>query len=94
MTIGEHALLAETLVGASFAFVDKTPLNAALQEVCDDLVAATKAHKEKAYNASAWVREAAKHIQGGGGGQPFFATAGGTNPEGLAAAIESVKAAI
>ena len=41
MTIGEHALLAETLVGASFAFADNNPLNSALQAVCDDLVAAT-----------------------------------------------------
>ncbi|WP_418992048.1 alanine--tRNA ligase [Alistipes sp.] len=39
-------------------------------------------------NAGAVVREAAKLIQGGGGGQPFFATAGGKNPEGLQAAID------
>lgn len=39
------------------------------------------------------VRSAAKHIQGGGGGQPFFATAGGKNPNGLEAAIAEVKKA-
>ena len=39
-------------------------------------------------NAGAVVREAAKLMQGGGGGQPFFATAGGKNPEGLQAAID------
>ncbi|MDE7069142.1 MAG: hypothetical protein K2O63_01310, partial [Alistipes sp.] len=39
-------------------------------------------------NAGAVVREAAKAINGGGGGQPFLATAGGKNPEGLQAAID------
>ncbi len=39
-------------------------------------------------NAGATVREAAKLMQGGGGGQAFFATAGGKNPEGLQAAID------
>ena len=36
------------------------------------------------------IREAAKLIQGGGGGQPHFATAGGRNPEGLLAAIDKL----
>ena len=39
-------------------------------------------------NAGAVVREAAKLMQGGGGGQNFFATAGGKNPDGLQAAID------
>ncbi len=39
-------------------------------------------------NAGAVVREAAKLMQGGGGGQAFFATAGGKNPDGLHAAID------
>jgi alanyl-tRNA synthetase len=36
------------------------------------------------------VREAAKLIQGGGGGQPHFATAGGKNAERLNEAVESI----
>jgi len=41
-------------------------------------------------NASQIVREAAKHIKGGGGGQAHFATAGGKDSEGLAAAAEEI----
>ena len=41
-------------------------------------------------NAGQLVREAAKLIQGGGGGQPHYATAGGKNSDGLSAAIDKV----
>ena len=41
-------------------------------------------------NAGQLVREAAKLIQGGGGGQPHFATAGGKNKDGLSAAVDKV----
>jgi alanyl-tRNA synthetase len=50
--------------------------------VSDNLV------KEKNINASQIIREAAKEINGGGGGQPFFATAGGSEPEGIERAIK------
>jgi alanyl-tRNA synthetase len=41
-------------------------------------------------NAAKLIKEAAKHIQGGGGGQPYFATAGGKNVHGLNQAIDTV----
>lgn len=41
-------------------------------------------------NAGQLVREAAKQIQGGGGGQPHFATAGGKNSDGLSTAVDKV----
>ena len=49
----------------------------------DDLVAA-------GLSASTLVRNAAKHIQGGGGGQPHFAQAGGKNADGLSVAVDEI----
>tara|TARA_R110001583_G_scaffold8058_1_gene39318 strand:- start:17499 stop:20132 length:2634 start_codon:yes stop_codon:yes gene_type:complete len=47
--------------------------------------------KEYDLNAGAIVREAAKEIKGGGGGQAFFASAGGKDPQGIDAAISTAK---
>ncbi|MGN0068852.1 MAG: alanine--tRNA ligase [Prevotella sp.] len=54
----------------------------------DDMVS------EHGLNAGQLVREAAKLIQGGGGGQPHYATAGGKNADGLSAAVDAVLAKI
>ena len=44
--------------------------------------------------ANVIIKEIGQHIQGGGGGQPFFATAGGKNPDGIPKALEAAKALI
>ena len=56
--------------------------------ISKDLVA------ERNLNAGQVVRELGKHIQGGGGGQPFFATAGGKNPNGIKEVLEKSKSYI
>ncbi len=47
--------------------------------------------EEKGLHAGNIVKEIAKKINGGGGGQPFFATAGGSKSEGIASALASIK---
>lgn len=53
--------------------------------IADNLV------KEKGLNAGQIIREAAKEMKGGGGGQPFYATAGGKDVAGIEAAIKKAK---
>ena len=62
-------------------FENKPTLNVMLS---DDMV------KDHGLNAGQLVREAAKLMQGGGGGQPHFASAGGKNVDGLSAAMDKV----
>ena len=47
--------------------------------------------KEKNLNAGNIIRDLAKEINGGGGGQPFYAQAGGSKLEGLGSAISKAK---
>ena len=68
------------VVAAAYEFAGKPNL---LLMYSDDLVA-------KGRNAGKDIREAARFIQGGGGGQPGLATAGGRNPEGLDHALEKM----
>ncbi|MDT8309773.1 MAG: DHHA1 domain-containing protein, partial [Bacteroidales bacterium] len=53
--------------------------------ITDDLI------KAKGFNAGVIIKTIAQHIKGGGGGQPFFATAGGKEPKGLQKAIDAAR---
>ena len=71
-------------IGATFDPAGKPLLTVMVTE---DLV-------KEGMNASSTVREAAKLIQGGGGGQPGFAQAGGKNKDGIAGAYEKMRSAL
>jgi alanyl-tRNA synthetase len=55
------------------------------------IILADELVQTKQLNAGNLVKQLAKHIQGGGGGQPFYATAGGNKLEGLKAALEEAR---
>ena len=78
--------LRETLNEKLVAVIGSTAGNKPLLTVMfsDDMV------KDHALNAGKIIREAAKLIQGGGGGQPHYAQAGGKNIEGISAAVDKV----
>ncbi len=78
-------MLSEKLYFVAGCVVDGKPSLTVL--LSDDLVAT-------GLNATNIAREAAKEIQGGGGGQPFFASAGGKNAEGIQKAIAKALEAI
>ncbi|MBQ8593517.1 MAG: alanine--tRNA ligase [Bacteroidaceae bacterium] len=71
----------ENLLFAVGSIADGKPLLTVM--ISDNLVAG-------GLNAGKMVREAGKLIQGGGGGQPHFATAGGKNPDGLLSAVDKI----
>jgi len=54
-------------------------------KISDELV------ESKSYDAGAMIRELAKEVKGGGGGQKFFATAGGSDPSGLDNALNKIE---
>ena len=74
--------LPENLVCVIGSTADQKPLLSVM--LSDDLV------QNRGLNAGQMVREAARLIQGGGGGQPHFASAGGKNLDGLSAAVDKV----
>ncbi len=57
---------------------------------CALMVSISDALVKEGLNAGKLVKDAAKLIQGGGGGQPHFATAGGKNSDGLDAAVDAI----
>lgn len=82
--------------GVAFAIKEKSPSSTIFigattyKEKLMLTVMATEDMVKAGFNASAMVKEAAKLIQGGGGGQPQFAQAGGKNAEALSLAIDKL----
>ena len=91
-------LSAEHLKTISFQLrAEKSPIFGIIASNIDDkpmitVFASDDIVKDKGVNCSQIVRDLSKNIQGGGGGQPFFATAGGKDLSGLDKVLEDAKA--
>ena len=90
--------LADVVKGVAFTLRTMSPENTAFIAATKDMqgkplltVMLTDDLVKKGFNASTMVREAAKNIKGGGGGQPGFAQAGGKDSDGLDAAAASLR---
>ncbi|NTV93510.1 MAG: alanine--tRNA ligase, partial [Chlorobiaceae bacterium] len=90
----------EALRQAGLALREKMPYATGLlcsienEKVSLVCFASDKAVKELGIDAGKLIREAAQHVQGGGGGKPEFATAGGKNPDGCEKALEAFAASV
>ncbi|MBK8847087.1 MAG: alanine--tRNA ligase [Bacteroidetes bacterium] len=86
---------AEAVKSISFEIKNQEPnIVALLATVVDDkpllsLIISDNLVTDKNLNAATILRDLAKHIQGGGGGQPFYATAGGKLLQGLKDAVDA-----
>ena len=93
---GPRPRIAEMAKGVAFNVREASPENSIFLGATIDkgkpmlTVMVTNDLVKEGYNASTIVREAAKLIQGGGGGQPQFAQAGGKNADGISAALDKM----
>jgi len=91
----EVLMEAEDMKNVSFALRKETNLVMVLAAKVDEkallTVMLTDDIVAKGYNAGAMIRDISKEIEGGGGGQAFFATAGGVKQSGIVAALQKAK---
>ena len=91
-------MMSDVVKGVAFTIKAQCPENTIFLAATQDndkpmlTVLITEDLVKQGLNAGTIVREAAKLIQGGGGGQPHFAQAGGRNCDGLAAALDKMRA--
>ena len=94
----EVEMEAEDMKNVSFSLRKEENLAMVLAAIVDDkallTVMLTDDLVAEGMNAGVMIRQIAKEINGGGGGQSFFATAGGANPSGITNALEKAKSLI